>query len=528
MPRIPTPRFVVPLVTLGLVAALLIILGIQGPASARAVDESCPDVQAVWARGSGQELGGTEYERFKSQLEDRVDSGAGGIDLGFYQLGAETYGGKKYPAVAVAGWGLLAGAGAQLSGGYAFSYGSSVAAGEIELLSYLLERDAKCSSAGTVYVLGGYSQGAQVIGETLPYLGSLRDKVVFNALFGDPKLYLPEGRGVFGFEPACRGKEFSEWRRKVPNCHTDDGTLGARKPYLPSGWGDRTGLWCADNDWICGSSKCACNTSGHFHYGDAGGYIDDAAREIVDRLRARFPGHEDDLDVSINIIGAGTTGLDVVFVLDSTGSMGGQIEQAKSFASSMASTIAGLRGRVALVEYRDAGDPFVARTLSGLTSDVETFRTALAPVSADGGGDTPEALLAALMHAFNGLDWRAGATKAAVVLTDAGFHNPDVATGVTLNQVAARSLEIDPVNVYPVVSNGNSPLYQELAELTSGQVIDDTGDTQAALEEALQRLVDRPVALLTQQEYAARPGEEIAFDASGSYATSGRVCPDFG
>ena len=86
------------------------------------------------------------------------------------------------------------------------------------------------------------------------------------------------------------------------------------------------------------------------------------------------------------------------------------------------------------------GDPFVAAIRSPLSDDIGQFALALAPLSAGGGGDTPEALLSALMTTLNGLNWRDGATKAAVVLTDAGFHKPDVANGWTLGQVATRAL----------------------------------------------------------------------------------------
>ncbi len=50
----------------------------------------------------------------------------------------------------------------------------------------------------------------------------------------------------------------------------------------------------------------------------------------------------------------------------------------------------------------------------------------------------------ALTTTFNGLTWRPGATKAAIVLTDADYHDPDLVDGSTSASVAKRSLEIDP------------------------------------------------------------------------------------
>jgi hypothetical protein len=134
----------------------------------------------------------------------------------------------------------------------------------------------------------GYSQGAQLMGQALFWDLSkdLKDKILFVALFGDPKLYLPEGEGLN--PPACRGELFSNWRRTVPDCRTSSGSLGARKPYIMQDMQDKVGLWCNDNDWICGSSKWALGNSGHEHYIDENGPIDDAAREATIKVNKHF------------------------------------------------------------------------------------------------------------------------------------------------------------------------------------------------------------------------------------------------
>ena len=55
--------------------------------------------------------------------------------------------------------------------------------------------------------------------------------------------------------------------------------------------------------------------------------------------------------------------------------------------------------------YRDEGDTFVTATYD-LTDDVEAFRSALAQVQADGGGDYPEALDEGLADALAEPSWR--------------------------------------------------------------------------------------------------------------------------
>lgn len=86
-------------------------------------------------------------------------------------------------------------------------YDDSVAEGRQELAAYLTDRHAQC--ANETYVLGGYSEGADVIGSGLFDLPqAVRDRVAFAALFGDPKLdtgnWRPPGSlPIGGFLPSC-------------------------------------------------------------------------------------------------------------------------------------------------------------------------------------------------------------------------------------------------------------------------------------------------------------------------------------
>ncbi|MGY4644258.1 cutinase family protein [Cellulomonas sp. URHB0016] len=509
------------------VGALLLTLVAMAPATAAVApyDAACTTVDAVFARGSGQDVGGREATRFHDELTSRL---TGSLAPHYYELGSTSIAGKQYPAVPVGAgsWDSITNTvGAGVSGGGAFEYGGSVNTGVDELEQYVDRRLAACPS--TLFVLGGYSQGAQVVGETYNerLTADQRQHVVFNTLFGDPKLYLPEGESFLWRDaPACHGKELSVWRRTVPNCDTDNGSLGARKPYLPSSWQDSTGLWCANKDFVCGSAKNPATTSGHMTYGNEGGDVDAGVYEAVQRLKTRLPASDpDEVDVSIPFVKSGSTGLDVVFLVDSTGSMAGQIDQAKDVAARLSQVIAASRGRVALVEYRDSGDEFSARVLTDLSESTAGFTTALDGISVDGGGDTPEGLLHALRVAMEGVSWRPGATKAAVVLTDADYHDPDQTDGSTLDQIAALSLSIDPVNVYPVVPSYESDYYQALAEATTGQVVVNEGDSAAALSEALTRIETRPVPRLALDSYYARPGEEITFDGTTSYTPTSTI-----
>ena len=101
--------------------------------------------------------------------------------------------------------------------------------------------------------------------------------------------------------------------------------------------------------------------------------------------------------------------VDVLFLLDATGSMGDEIDQLKTSIDSVAARLSSLDSapdiRFAMTLYRDVDDTFVTSTYD-FTSDVEAFRSALSNVVADGGGDYPEALDEGLAESLAAPAWR--------------------------------------------------------------------------------------------------------------------------
>jgi len=100
--------------------------------------------------------------------------------------------------------------------------------------------------------------------------------------------------------------------------------------------------------------------------------------------------------------------IEVVFALDTTGSMGGLIHAAKdkiwSIAASMAQADPAPEIRMGLVAYRDRGDEYVTRVVD-LSSDLDSMYAALMDFRASGGGDGPEAVNQALADAVERMSW---------------------------------------------------------------------------------------------------------------------------
>ena len=98
---------------------------------------------------------------------------------------------------------------------------------------------------------------------------------------------------------------------------------------------------------------------------------------------------------------------EVVFVLDTTGSMSGLIEGAKQKIWSIAGGVIQRTGgevRIGLVPYRDRGDAYVTR-LFPLTNNLDQVYSDLQGFRADGGGDTPESVNQALYEAVAEIAW---------------------------------------------------------------------------------------------------------------------------
>lgn len=100
--------------------------------------------------------------------------------------------------------------------------------------------------------------------------------------------------------------------------------------------------------------------------------------------------------------------IDVVFALDTTGSMSGLIQTAKDKIWSIASTMASAQPtpeiRIGLVAYRDRGDQYVTQVVD-LSSDLDSVYATLMDFEAQGGGDTPESVNQALYDAVHNMSW---------------------------------------------------------------------------------------------------------------------------
>lgn len=510
-----------------IIALSVILVVLSGSnSSGLGVDESCKSVEVLFARGSGQDAEDNEVKRFRLQISDRV-----GLErIHFYELGTETYGGHKYPAVDIHN--PLNGnpIGAWVSAGYANDYGKSVDAGVGELYNYVVQRHAKCPDARII--LGGYSQGAQVIGQTLPKFSAVvQSKIDFVALFGDPKLYLPEGEGLL--PPACRGKDFSLWRRDIGTCGTDNGSLGARKnPYLPASMTSKTGLWCNAADFICGTSKIIFDQAGHGKYKDAGGAIDRAAKEIAVKLRSTLPGSTQDnpdsgagIDTE-SIVKTDKSKPDIVLAISSFQSGAMSMQHVISYIESNADRIRAQNGRVALISSRDAYNyrDNQAIVLSDFTDEPRDLIQYLRNFEYSGGGIMQWSGAHVVRTALSDLTWREESSKSILYLTDDVNMTFDTSPDLALQSLLSRALDLGGVGYYVLGGQQFASSHNAFSNVLAGKVIaTDRSRYATDLEDIFAFILGRPQIQAKNSEYSAKSGQEVTFDLTDSFVANATI-----
>ncbi len=213
--------------------------------------------------------------------------------------------------------------------------------------------------------------------------------------------------------------------------------------------------------------------------------------------------------------------LDVLFLLDVTGSMGDEIDQLERTVSMVASRIEALASqpdvRFGMTLYRDEGDTFVTSTFD-LTGVIDDFQAALADVVADGGGDTPEALDEALAAALDVPTWRDrhDAVQLVFLVADAAPHvertqvTPYTESmlaastrGITIHAIAASSTDDAAEHAFRSIAQATGGRFVFLTYGAGGAATGpatDIGSTdyeELSLDDLVVRLVSEELDALT-------------------------------
>lgn len=119
------------------------------------------------------------------------------------------------------------------------------------------------------------------------------------------------------------------------------------------------------------------------------------------------------------------TGLDIVFVVDATGSMDWVIKEVLARIVDIVDVTRSLVSvsRFGIVAYRDFDDPEFVTRIQPLTFSVTKLTRFLRSFQAKGGGSWKEAVAPAIDAAYRNAGWRVGASRIMIVIGDAPPHD---------------------------------------------------------------------------------------------------------
>lgn len=166
--------------------------------------------------------------------------------------------------------------------------------------------------------------------------------------------------------------------------------------------------------------------------------------------------------------------VDIVFVVDTTGSMGSYIQKVKSNINAFANELkdADISPSYALVDYRDitcdTNHPTTVIKNGNKTwfKSVGKFQKALSKLSVGGGGDTPETAVDGLEKARR-LKLRKSAQKFIILVTDAGYKINNQYNIKSMEELA-NQLKKDDITVSVVSNQASKAEYKNLYEKTGG------------------------------------------------------------
>jgi len=188
--------------------------------------------------------------------------------------------------------------------------------------------------------------------------------------------------------------------------------------------------------------------------------------------------------------------MDVVFLVDTTGSMGDEIAVVKK---SLVDMIAEIEGgtprpdvRFGLVVYRARGDDYVTK-LFKLTDDTDAVIKEVKAIEASGGGDEPESVNEALHVTINDMNWDkdVNTEKTVFLIGDAPPHlyendftwqnesKSALKKEIIINTIGASGLSTEGVDIFTKIAKGSEGTFQYLTY--KGEYVTDSGEKETVM-----------------------------------------------
>jgi hypothetical protein len=194
--------------------------------------------------------------------------------------------------------------------------------------------------------------------------------------------------------------------------------------------------------------------------------------------------------------------VDFYFLADNTGSMGGIINNVRTVAGSLMTTLSGSYADAAFGVGRYFGDPVeygetaasAYDVLQTSTTDTTAVQTAINSWYASGGGDTPEANFYALQQAATdggltsgglssgeAVGWRGGSQKVVLWFGDASSHTETVTQAQAIAALNAAGVTVIALNTYGAGSGiDTGGQASAITSATGGALVNSFGSVSVA------------------------------------------------
>ncbi|MHC4497521.1 MAG: right-handed parallel beta-helix repeat-containing protein [Planctomycetota bacterium] len=212
--------------------------------------------------------------------------------------------------------------------------------------------------------------------------------------------------------------------------------------------------------------------------------------------------------------------LDVVFCIDTTGSMWDDIDAVKAAALEIIARIAAENSdfRIAVVDYRDIpedpygvpGTDYPFNDDSGFETDVAAIQAGIDALTLGGGADWRESVYSGLMHVIDGNSlggWRnePDVARAIILVGDAPPHEPEPTTDYTLADVITAATSGAPKKIFAIPVDSipmTTAYFTSLAEGTGGAVPEAADATEVvdAVMEAISLVWRPPVSIYIEDD----------------------------
>lgn len=314
---------------------------------------------------------------------------------------------------------------------------------------------------------GAYSFGYDYAGETL-----YSDLLIYGAIDSSAHEYANDYRITFQCIHGCNNEDIIESNTSSLICGD---IVSYTCTECGQSWDDSKAMM---HDYELVSCVCDCITGGVDTYtcsrcGDT--YTENFAARHADTDNDGF------CDYCLNPFGGV---LDLVFIIDSTGSMRGEINVVKESIQTYADMLSqsNIPHYIALVDFsndkQNNGLNNYYNINFDFTNDEETIAKGISNLTTKGGSDEPA--YSAIINGLGELHWGVNSTRRIILIGDEEPWATETSTGYTYDK-ALESLQTNDISVYSIATGGSDiSSFKTLAESTNGQYYQSSDSTEFA------------------------------------------------